>query len=390
MVKICAGLDAGKEFHWLAVVDDTGQNILSRRVENSEEDITQAIDEVVRLGPNRTWAVDMPGGVASLLLTLLWQRGEKVLFVPGMTVNRSRDTYPGEAKTDERDAYVIADQARMRSGLRELRPSEDIMAELALLVSHRRDLVADQTRAIARLRDTMVSVFPGLERVLDFKSKGALLLVGRYQTPGQVRRAGIKRVEAYLRAQGAVKAAELASKAVAAGQAQTVKLPAEDVAARIVSDLSVELMKLKDRIAAIDAELEHRFFSHPQARTLMSFPGIGTVLGAEFLVEVGDLSAFSGPDSLAAYAGLVPVARDSGKRVGNMRRMRGGNKVLKKMFYQASFASLKASPESRAFYDRKRAEGKKHHQALLALSRRRVNVLWAMLRDDTTFRSAAA
>ena len=65
--------------------------------------------------------------------------------------------------------------------------------------------------------------------------------------------------------------------------------------------------------------------------------------------------------------------------------MRGGNKVLKRVFYQSAFASLRSAPKSRAFYDRKRAEGKRHTQALIALARRRVNVLWAMLRDGTTF-----
>jgi transposase len=105
---------------------------------------------------------------------------------------------------------------------------------------------------------------------------------------------------------------------------------------------------------------------------------------------VGDLSAFESADRLAAYAGLVPAALDSGKRVGNHRRMRGGNKVLKRVFYQSAFASLRSSPHSRVFYDRKRAEGKKHTQALIALARRRVNVLWAMLRDGTTFEARPA
>ena len=118
---------------------------------------------------------------------------------------------------------------------------------------------------------------------------------------------------------------------------------------------------------------------------------MGPILGAEFLVAAGDLCAFSSADRLAAYAGLVPAARDSGKRVGNDRRMRGGNKVLKKrVFYQSAFASLRSAPESRAFYDRKRREGKRHTQALVALARRRVNVLWAMLRDGTTFKGSSA
>ena len=114
---------------------------------------------------------------------------------------------------------------------------------------------------------------------------------------------------------------------------------------------------------------------------------MGAILGAEFVVAVGEICAFSSADRLAAYAGLVPAARDSGKRVGNHRRMQGGNKTLKRVFYQSAFASLRSAPESRAFYDRKRAEGKRHTQALIALARRRVNVVWAMLRDGTTFES---
>jgi transposase len=109
------------------------------------------------------------------------------------------------------------------------------------------------------------------------------------------------------------------------------------------------------------------------------------------LVAVGDIRAFESADRLAAYAVLVPAARDSGKRVGNNKRMRGGNKTLKRVFYQSAFASLRSSaPESRVFYDRKRAEGKRHTQALIALARRRVNVVWAMLRDGTTFESRSA
>ena len=65
--------------------------------------------------------------------------------------------------------------------------------------------------------------------------------------------------------------------------------------------------------------------------------------------------------------------------------MRGGNNVLERIFYQSDFASLRNAPESRAFYDRKRAEGKRHTQALGTLARRKVNVLRAMLRDGTTF-----
>ena len=139
--------------------------------------------------------------------------------------------------------------------------------------------------------------------------------------------------------------------------------------------LAGEILALKGRIEGIDEEIGQRFFARPEARILISLPGMGPILGAEFLVAVGDVRAFSSADRLAAYAGVVPTAHDSGKRLGNHRRMRGGNKTLKRVFHQSAFASLRSAPESKAFYERKRAEGKRHTQALIALTRRRVSVM---------------
>ena len=313
-----------------------------------------------------------------------------MVYIPGLSVDRARDGYRGESKTDAKDARVIADQARMRPDLGALAAGEGALAELELLLARRRDLVADRTRIVTRLRETLLALFPALERMLDLNRTGALTLVARHQTPAAVRRMGRKRLASYLKKRGVAKADALAQKALAAAETQSATLPAQDVAAAIVSELAGEVPALKERVKALDEELRRRFFARPQARIVESLPGMGPILGAEFLVAVGDVPAFGSADRLAAYAGLVPAARDSGKRVGNHRRMRGGNKVLKRVFYQSAFASLRAAPESRAFYDRKRAEGKRHTQALVALARRRVNVLWAMLRDDTAFETRSA
>ncbi|CAN5801798.1 IS110 family transposase [soil metagenome] len=389
MDRAWAGIDAGKEVHWAHVLDASGEKLLSRKVANDEADLSGLIDEVLSLADEVVWAIDQPGGGATLLLGLLWERGQRVLYIPGLTVDRSRDTYPGESKTDARDAHVIADQARMRLNLQELTADEGELAELQVILARRRDLVIDQTRTINRLRDALLSSFPALERTLDLNLRGSLTLVSHYQVPAQLRRAGRKRITTFLKNRGVKGADALAAKALTAAQAQSVTLPAEEVTARIVAELAGEVISLKENIAVLDKELEKRFFARAEARILASLPGVGVTLGAEFLVAAGDLSSFESADKLAAYAGLVPAAHDSGKRTGNDRRMRGGNKTLKFVFYQSAFASLRSSPESRAFYDRKRREGKKHVQALIALARRRVNVLWAMLRDGTAFETRA-
>jgi transposase len=383
--KVWVGIDAGKEVHWAHVLDASGTKILSRRVENDEADLSGLIDEVLALSEEHLWAVDQPGGSAALLLALLWERDQQVLYLPGLAVERAREAYPGESKTDARDAYIIAEQARMRSDLARLVPGEDDLAELQLLLARRTDLVADRTRCVNRLRDVLLSLFPALERALDLNAKGALVLVRHYQTPSAIRRMGHRRLAAFLKNRSVKGAEGIARKALAAAKAQSVSLPAESVAATICAELAAEALALKESVAALDGEIAGRFFARPEARILSSLPGMGPILGSEFLVSVGDLSAFESADQLAAYAGLVPAAHDSGKRVGNHRRMRGGNKVLKRVFYQSAFASLRGSSHSRAFYDRKRREGKKHTQALIALARRRVNVLWAMLRDEITF-----
>ncbi len=107
--------------------------------------------------------------------------------------------------------------------------------------------------------------------------------------------------------------------------------------------------------------------AHPFGELLSSMPGIGRRTGSRTLAEIGDGSRFGSGDKLASYAGLAPVTRQSGKPVNGESQSRRGNHRLKNAMFLAAFASLRA-PESKAFYDRKRAEGKKHNAAVICLA----------------------
>jgi transposase len=145
-----------------------------------------------------------------------------------------------------------------------------------------------------------------------------------------------------------------------------------------------EALAARDRLKATDHAIRERLANHPDTALILSMPGMGATLTAEFIALVGRIDRFDSADALAAAAGLAPVLRQSGK-TSFLRRAAGGDKALKRVFYQAAFTSL-GRPDSRAFYDRKRAEGKRHHQAVIALARRRVNVLWAILHKRQPFR----
>jgi transposase len=370
---IWVGIDIAKHIHWATAIDDLGQVVLDQRVPNDPAALQELIDGLGGLGGVPVIGLDVVGGIAGLAEAMLGVAGFRLVHVSGLAVNRARQGMTGgEHKSDPRDARVIAEQVRTRRDLRSIQPVSELDLELRLLVGRRGDLQVEQTRRLARLHDLLVGIHPGLERVLDLTSKGGLWLVSRYVTPAEVRTAGRAGLVAHLQAAGGLSARQiqsLAERALAAAAAQQLVVPGERLAARLVRELTAELNRLLER--------------HPDAALIRSLPGMGAVLTAEFIAEAGTLARFRSADALAAAAGLAPVLRQSGK-VRFQRRPSGGNKALKRVFYQSAFCSL-SSPDSRAFYARKRREGKRHHQALIALARRRIDVLWAILHTRQPF-----
>jgi transposase len=389
-VRYWVGFDVGKAFHWVIALDGEGEEVLSRRVEASEEDLEAACSEIAALGGDRVVGLDLMGGPATLLEAVLLERGEKLFHVPGIAVNRARDAYPGESKSDARDARVIADQLRFRrESLQEIRPRNEAVAEMRVLTAHRRDLLQDQTRRTARLREVLLGVFPGLEAALDLKREGALLAVTKVATPSAARRLGGARLQRWLKAKGVRKAPDLAERVVAVAKAQCRELPAAEAKSALAAELASEMLRTRQRLAELDRRLEELLSTNPEAEIVRSLPGMGVVFTAEFLAEVGDLGRFASADSLAAAAGIAPVLRASGAS-SYQRRARRGNKVLKRLLYRSAFSCISHHGRSEAFYRRKRAEGKSHHQAVIALARRRVNVIWAMLRDGEIYREQSS
>jgi len=382
------GFDVGKASHWVCILDAQGERLLSRRVEATEADIQAAFSEIEKLcdPSERMVGLDLTGGPATLLEALLLERGERVFRVSGIAVNRAREAYlGGERKSDAGDARIIADQLRLRwKQLPQMRPPEEHLAELRVLVSHRRDLSQDNVRRIVRLRALLSGVFPGLEAALDLTKQSQLLAVTKVATPAAARRLGEARLYRWLKARGVRKADEIARRINMAAKGQRRELPAARAKATLAAEIASEVLRAKGQIAALEARLEELLATIPQAAIIRTLPGMGACLTAEFLAEASDLGRFGSADRLAAAAGIAPVLRASGASV-HQRRAKRGNRILKRVFYQSAFCSLTASEVSKAFYERKRQEGKGHRQAVIALARRRVNVLWAMLRDGREY-----
>jgi transposase len=386
--QVWVGIDVGKTTHHACAVDETGKVVWTQKLANQQRAIEQLIERAHKSAEQLQWAIDLTSPLALMLITVLLGAEQSVVYVPGRVVNTMTGAFRGEGKTDAKDARVIAETARLRSDLSEVTMPDELVVELTQLTGYRADLMADWVRGINRLRALLGSIFPALEAAFDYSTRTPLILVAYLCTPSEIGAAGIDGVTTHLVQNQAWPAsiAKTAATAVTLADEQPLALPGEAGTAALVKRLAHRLLELDREIKDVDKTITERFRDHPYAHIIESLPGFGPGLGAEFLVVTrGNLASFASPGRLASYAGLIPVPRDSGRIAGNLHRPKRYNRRLRRVFYLAALSSIRADGPSRQFYDRKRAERLIHSQALLALARRLVDVLWALLRDGREF-----
>lgn len=317
--------------------------------------------------------------------------GAVVSYLPGLAMRRVADLHPGEAKTDARDAAIIAEAARtMPHALRALKTDDKTLSALTMLNGFDDDLAANATAVSNRIRGLLTQIHPALERAigahLDHHAMTALL--EKYSTPSALKRAGKARVATVLKKFAPRAGSRWAETIFLALNEQSIHVPGTDAAGIVLTQLASQLTQLRAQRTKLETEIQELVTSHPLSDALTSVPGIGIRTAAVILAEIGGRD-FATAGHLASYAGLAPVTRRSGSSIRGEHKSRRGNKKLKRAFFLAAFAAIK-TPESRAYYDRKRTQRMGHNQALIALARRRCDVIFAMLRDGTLYEEKPA
>lgn len=379
---VFCGLDVGKGVHHACALDPGGTKLYDRPLPNDEAALRKVLAELS--GHGRVLViVDQPASIGALAIAVARSLGIDVAYLPGLAMRRIADLHPGEGKTDARDAYIIADAARtMPHTLRRVGTDEDTLAGLTVLAGYDDDLAGQCTRLSNRLRDALLHVHPALERLLGKRIDrgGVLDLLAAAPTPSALLALGSEAIADLLATHSPRLAKTLPAKILLALEAQTVLVPGTAEFGRVIAGVAVQLRDVRRERANLAADLEARLEAHPLAEVLTSMPGVGFRTTIKILTIVGDGSAFPTAGHLAAYAGLAPVTRRSGSSIKGETRSQRGNHALKSALFLSAFSSL-SDPVSRAYYDRKRAQGKRHNAALICLARRRTDVLYAMLRD---------
>ncbi|MCC5481312.1 IS110 family transposase [Streptomyces barringtoniae] len=381
------GLDVGKSNHHGHGLTPAGKKVFDKGLPNGEPQLRAVFDKLMAKFGTVLVVVDQPASIGALPLTVARDAGCKVAYLPGLAMRRIADLYPGEAKTDARDAAVIADAARtMPHTLRSLELADEITAELTMLVGFDQDLAGEANRTSNRIRGLLTQFHPSLERVLGPRLDHPAItwLLERYGSPAALRKAGRRKLVEVIRPKAPRMAQRLVDDVFDALDEQTVVVPGTNTLDVIVPSLAKSLAAVHEQRRALEAQIEALLEAHPLAEVLTSMPGIGVRTAAVLLTTVGDGSSFPSAAHLASYAGLAPATKSSGTSIHGEHAPRGGNRQLKRAMFLSAFAALH-DPASRGYYDRCRARGKTHTQALLRLARHRISVLFAMLRDGTFY-----
>ena len=388
---VFVGLDVGKEHHHATALNTAGKRVHDKALPQDESALREVFDKLAGYGSVLV-IVDQPATIGALPVTVARALGIEVAYLPGLAMRRIADLHPGNAKTDARDAYIIAEAGRsMPHALRRVGGDDDLIADLAVIVGFDDDLAGEVTRVSNRIRGLLTQIHPALERAIggDIGHPAVLALLTKFGGPTGLAAAGKRRLTTTAKPLAPRMHERLVQAIIQALTEQSVTVPGTRAAELVLPQLAAQLQGLLAQRAEAAKQVEEALDAHPLSQLLMSMPGVGIRTAARLLLDIGDGSAFATAGHLAAYAGLAPVTRRSGTSIRGEHPSRGGNKHLKRALFLSAFAALH-DPDSRAYYDRKRAAGKKHNAALICLARRRVDVLHAMLRNGTYYQAKPA
>lgn len=271
---VFCGLDVGKSAHHATALDPGGRRLVDRTVTNDEPDLRALLTDLTRhagTAERVLVVVDQPASVGSLPVAVARAAGVTIAYLPGLTMRRLADLHPGQAKTDARDAYVIADAARsLPHTLRRVGHDDDTLTGLGVLIGYDHDLAAEATRLTNRLHDALLTIHPGLERILGphLDRPGVLVLLQTAPTPAELVQLGEVGIAARLKEGNSPRlAATLPGQLLTVVATQTVLVPATSDYGRVIAGLARQLAGVRTERRTLAADMEKRLDAHPLPRS---------------------------------------------------------------------------------------------------------------------------
>ena len=385
---IC-GIDIGKFRHEACLIDETGRQLTKPLKFTNTTDGGDRLIEYFNQhnSDNKMIVVGMEatGHYYLSLYCFLFDKGYQVNVINPIQSDAIRNLFLRKTKNDARDSFLIAETIRIGRFSSTPLADEDILS-MRQLCRHRMDLVdyiADQKRKIIGVMDR---VFPEYQHIFsDMFGKTSTELLNKAVTPEELLTIATPDLIDILKKNsrgrfGEAKAEQLRN-AAKNSFGITIATTAFSTQLRqlleMITLLENQLVELEEEISEYLSKLD---------TYITTCPGIGEVLGAIIVSEIGDISRFSEPKKLVAFVGVDPSVKQSGEFVGTQNKMsKRGSPHLRRAFFLAANVAAFRDPVLSAYYQKKRAEGKHHYTALGAVARKLICIVYAVLRDKKPY-----
>jgi transposase len=344
-MDVAIGIDSHKRSLAAAVLDVLGRVIDAREFSNDERGHISLLKWARTQAPNRVIGIEGAGSYGAGLARLLLQAGEDVREVPAFLTHRERKKSPSKGKSDPADAVAIARVVARGEGLSSPERCA-VFEDLKMLTDHRDQLVRARTRLINRTHKDLVVSHPGYEkRIPKLNSKKNLT----------------------------------AALALLRGNVS--------VRARLIRERVAEIRRLDSKVAAVEKDIAAKV--KESGSTLTELEGIGFVVAAKVLGEVGNPTRIRSQGSFAMLSGTAPLEASSGATKRH-RLNRGGNRQLNYALHMMARARLNRDADTKAYVARLRIEGKSDKEAMRCLKRHLSNVVYRQLVIDSMGAANAA
>jgi transposase len=337
MGRVVIGVDPHKLSAPIEVVDQR-ENLLGCGRFATDKAGFAAMRSYVKRWPDREWAVEGSLGVGRPLAQRLLESGERVVDVPAKLAARARflDTGHGR-KTDAHDAHSVAVAAVRAKDLRVLAPDGELEA-LRMLVDRRDELSRQRVATVNRLQRLLAELAPGKAKryLTALQAKAVLASVRPRDVVGKTRR-------------------------------------------RVAADQLADLVMIEKKMKALTVDIKAMVGA--RGSNLMELPGVGPLVAARILADVGDVARFADRNRFASWTGTAPLDASSGEQVRH-RLSRAGNRRVNRMLHIAAATQIRLDTAGRAYYRRKLADGKTRMEAMRCLKRRISDAVYRQLVAD--------
>ena len=383
------GIDVAKRSHEVTVITSEGLTVIKPfSISNNCSGYNRMMERIKSLTAIKSqfvFAMESTAHYWLALYTRLCKDGYSVVVLNPIQTCAMRELLIRKAKTDARDSLIIAELIRFGRYSVSNVPQDKLIAlkELCRNRGYLMDMASDLKRKITALLDR---VFPEFET--QFESifcKSALAVLRKYPSPQKLSNAHLAKLTELLWTSsnghfGEWKARELK---ILAHNSFGID-DCEGAYSSLILLLLGQLQSLQDSADALEKHIAELFAQFDT--TITSIPGIGTLLGATILSEIGDISRFSSADKLAAYIGVDPSVKQSGEFISPSAHMsKRGSPYLRRAVWMASLIAVQRDPMFRAYYEKKSAEGLRYMNIIGHVTKKMTAVIFAIMRDNKTY-----